>query len=349
MKKLKLIALILAIFALSASMTAILPNDITLVYAAKKKKEKKEKKKSVGGSAGGAAKVWNGEDFVDTNNENIAPIANEKVASGVHGVDQSVPSNYIMEGTLIKNDNAYYYQLSNGTFAELTWVNVDIDNDGLYEYLYFGPNGVLTINGTTPDGYRVNEFGAWIDNNGNVKKLEGVIANTNANVGGAGLSSTHISADRKESSNQIIDKYINEELAKQNMPSKKVLKTKLKAANYSDAEVDNFVNSIKWVDYALQYTILKVNSNTQGHIHTKKEIESQLKLAGMNDEEILGAIANCGVSDWDKYVVDYVRNIVDSSVTKDKDKLLDILYKCGLDYTEAKKALNTVYGREEFN
>ena len=53
--------------------------------------------------------------------------------------------------------------------------------------------------------------------------------------------------------------------------------------------------------------------------------------------------------DWDKYVVDYVRNIVDSSVTKDKDKLLDILYKCGLDYTEAKKALNTVYGREEFN
>lgn len=69
-------------------------------------------------------------------------------------------------GTAIK------YQLSDGTYARGGWYWLDGDDNGIYECYYFGDDGVLYVNTTTPDGYTVGSIGAW-EENGKVKQRYG--------------------------------------------------------------------------------------------------------------------------------------------------------------------------------
>ena len=52
----------------------------------------------------------------------------------------------------------------NGLRAINEWVEIDFEGDNYLEYYYFDINGYLIMNGTTPDGYMVNERGQWIQN-----------------------------------------------------------------------------------------------------------------------------------------------------------------------------------------
>ena len=53
-------------------------------------------------------------------------------------------------------DNSQWY--SNG------WQWIDGNNDGTAECYFFDQNGYMAANTTTPDGYQVNENGAWVEN-----------------------------------------------------------------------------------------------------------------------------------------------------------------------------------------
>ena len=57
-------------------------------------------------------------------------------------------------------DNHYYY--NNKDYYKSCWQWLDLNNDGLYECYYFNVLGHMYKNGTTPDGYKVNENGEWV-------------------------------------------------------------------------------------------------------------------------------------------------------------------------------------------
>ena len=57
-------------------------------------------------------------------------------------------------------DDKYYY--NNKDYYKSCWQWLDLNKDGLYECYYFNVLGNMYKNGTTPDGYKVNENGEWV-------------------------------------------------------------------------------------------------------------------------------------------------------------------------------------------
>lgn len=57
-------------------------------------------------------------------------------------------------------DNHYYYNSKD--YFKSCWQWLDLNSDGVYECYYFNVLGHMYKNGTTPDGYKVNENGEWV-------------------------------------------------------------------------------------------------------------------------------------------------------------------------------------------
>ena len=71
--------------------------------------------------------------------------------------------------------NAWWYDLGNGNYHKASWQWLDGNNDGISECYRFDNYGWMAENTITPDGYTVNQSGAWTVNNvvqtrsGNIK------------------------------------------------------------------------------------------------------------------------------------------------------------------------------------
>ena len=64
-----------------------------------------------------------------------------------------------------KQDNVgWWYDNGNGTYPSNSWQWIDGDNNGTAECYYFDRIGYMLASTTTPDGYQVNEWGAWTQN-----------------------------------------------------------------------------------------------------------------------------------------------------------------------------------------
>lgn len=70
----------------------------------------------------------------------------------------------IYAGDWKKDNIGWWYQNSDGSYTTNSWQWIDGNNDGIAESYYFDNNGYLVANTITPDGYQVNENGAWILN-----------------------------------------------------------------------------------------------------------------------------------------------------------------------------------------
>ena len=81
-------------------------------------------------------------------------------------------SSLAFAGSWGKDSNGWYYLNDDGTYATSGWQWIDGDNDGVEECYYFDETGYLYENTTTPDGYTVNENGAWI--------IDGVVQQKNS-------------------------------------------------------------------------------------------------------------------------------------------------------------------------
>ena len=57
-------------------------------------------------------------------------------------------------------DNHYYY--NKREYYKSSWQWLDLNDDGIYECYYFNVLGHMYKDGTTPDGYKVNDKGEWI-------------------------------------------------------------------------------------------------------------------------------------------------------------------------------------------
>lgn len=63
-----------------------------------------------------------------------------------------------------ENQDKWWYDNGNGTYSTSSWQWIDGNGDGVAESYYFDGNGWLLVNTTTPDGYTVDENGAWVQN-----------------------------------------------------------------------------------------------------------------------------------------------------------------------------------------
>jgi hypothetical protein len=60
--------------------------------------------------------------------------------------------------------DAWWYDLGNGDYYKNSWQWIDGNQDGIAECYYFDQNGWMYANTTTPDGFTINENGAWTVN-----------------------------------------------------------------------------------------------------------------------------------------------------------------------------------------
>lgn len=66
-------------------------------------------------------------------------------------------------GTWQLEEKGWRWQENDGSYPASTWQWLDGNQDGVAECYYFDENGYLLTSATTPDGYRVNADGAWMD------------------------------------------------------------------------------------------------------------------------------------------------------------------------------------------
>lgn len=62
------------------------------------------------------------------------------------------------------NQGKWWYDNGDGTYANNGWQWIDGNDDGTAECYYFDSDGWMLANTLTPDGYQVNENGAWVNN-----------------------------------------------------------------------------------------------------------------------------------------------------------------------------------------
>lgn len=62
------------------------------------------------------------------------------------------------------NQDKWWYDFDNGSYAANGWQWIDGDNDGVSECYYFDAEGWMLADTVTPDGYTVNADGAWTEN-----------------------------------------------------------------------------------------------------------------------------------------------------------------------------------------
>ncbi len=60
------------------------------------------------------------------------------------------------------NQNRWWYSYDQSSYAKDGWSWLDGNGDGVAECYYFDQDGWLLTSTTTPDGYQVNEDGAWV-------------------------------------------------------------------------------------------------------------------------------------------------------------------------------------------
>ena len=80
-----------------------------------------------------------------------------------------------------ESKNAWWYDFGNGDYFKSSWQWIDGNQDGIAECYCFDENGWMYENTTTPDGYTVNENGAWTINNIVQTKTSDLIPKNNTN------------------------------------------------------------------------------------------------------------------------------------------------------------------------
>ena len=100
--------------------------------------------------------------------------------------------------------NAWWYDFGNGDYFKSSWQWIDGNQDGIAECYCFDENGWMYENTTTPDGYTVNENGAWTVNNIVQTKTSDLIPKNNTNNinNGNNTTSNNFTETRNHEENQ---------------------------------------------------------------------------------------------------------------------------------------------------
>lgn len=89
-----------------------------------------------------------------------------------------------------ESKNAWWFDFGNGDYFKSSWQWIDGNQDGIAECYCFDENGWMYENTITPDGYTVNENGAWTVSNIVQTKVSDLIPKNNTNNGNNTVSNT---------------------------------------------------------------------------------------------------------------------------------------------------------------
>jgi len=105
--------------------------------------------------------------------------------------------------------NAWWYDFGNGDYFKSSWQWIDGNQDGIAECYCFDENGWMYENTITPDGYTVNENGAWTVNNIVQTKPSDLIPknNTNNMNNSNNTVSNNITETRNNEKNQSVEDF----------------------------------------------------------------------------------------------------------------------------------------------
>ena len=103
-----------------------------------------------------------------------------------------------------KGKNAWWFDFGNGDYFKSSWQWIDGNQDGIAECYCFDENGWMYENTITPDGYTVNENGAWTVSNIVQTKTSDLIPknNTNNSVNTASNNFTETRNNEENQSNE---------------------------------------------------------------------------------------------------------------------------------------------------
>lgn len=88
------------------------------------------------------------------------------------------------------NSNRWWYENEDHSYAHSGWFWLDGNNDGVAECYYFDQEGWALLSTTTPDGYTVNENGAWV--------VDGVVQSKSVEVKNVSKKSKKTQTKRKD-------------------------------------------------------------------------------------------------------------------------------------------------------
>ena len=83
-----------------------------------------------------------------------------------------LPAGQAYAGEWRQDETGFWYQEDDGSYPINSWKWIDGNGDGIAECYFFDRSGYLAVNTTTPDGYTVDENGAWV--------LDGVVQTRSA-------------------------------------------------------------------------------------------------------------------------------------------------------------------------
>ncbi|WP_315505993.1 CAP domain-containing protein [Oribacterium parvum] len=89
-----------------------------------------------------------------------------------------------------ESKNAWWFDFGNGDYFKSSWQWIDGNQDGIAECYCFDENGWMYENTITPDGYTVNENGAWTVSNIVQTKTSDLIPKNNTNNSNNTVSNT---------------------------------------------------------------------------------------------------------------------------------------------------------------
>ena len=93
--------------------------------------------------------------------------------------------------------NAWWFDFGNGDYFKSSWQWIDGNQDGIAECYCFDENGWMHENTITPDGYTVNENGAWTVDNIVQTKSANLISQNNTNNNTDAVSNTFTETKNK--------------------------------------------------------------------------------------------------------------------------------------------------------
>ena len=97
--------------------------------------------------------------------------------------------------------NAWWFDFGNGDYFKSSWQWIDGNQDGIAECYCFDENGWMYENTITPDGYTVNENGAWTVSNIVQTKTSDLIPKNNTN-NSVNTTSNNFTETRNNEENQ---------------------------------------------------------------------------------------------------------------------------------------------------
>ncbi|MCI8764507.1 MAG: hypothetical protein HFG58_08040 [Lachnospiraceae bacterium] len=233
------------------------------------------------------------------------------------------------EGIWKEDRGKWYFEGIDGKRKTNGWYWLDGNQDTVYECYYLDENGWLMTSAITPDGYQVNEDGAWIENG--VVRTRGINGDSDnekvkrGSSGGGGSSGKSTASNKSTSSKKKVSKNKEKKISKGNFWD-----------DYEDRTVRSTANDFTNGNYDMMTTSQIQEVNERINAFKRKYIDNNMSDFEKEMQIIRWIVENCDYecSDRDD---DWTYSTAYSCLVKGKaccsgyaDAFLQIAKACGL-------------------